>query len=765
MTSALYESGKALGFNSEQVDALVFFWDLPNKTPDDIRAILNQRLQLSDHLIEQFLQTLSVCMSENPFNISAFCQQLWSNKQTLEASALLLYFQQQYFTKSSIQESSTRVTPFIEKKENAEKIKVFANTIFDMCAERSIKGQADITFLFGGKAKTCALYYSYFQQNGLKNPCIFLSTRSLSNDATDNPSPTPEFYYERNEPQTYHDYLKGNYLERYNQFLARYFINSVSITEPTEGLVMFERYEKMFNISFEDAYDKKLINVIYTSTQNAMDFYRQALRQAVENQVLQPNMTIALATLQPYFSYYEALFDVVKNEVAIQLGQDSDYLNTVNRVAYGPSNVPNPSIIAQRLAAVIDINYQNATINLKKRLGFDNAVIIPKESLRANYIAKSLLFVFSSEGDRALGEATIRRFSRAGRKCTILSLAIPSITQSLIEFTKTLEHVSMFTEQINNKPILDCHEEEIAAYIHSCGFSSIYIGLPSENNDEMAYKLALRLNMPVIFNNEWMSIPPSDHAVWRYRGALISNPNIHFTESLAASNIFPADRRSIISHLSLAKSPATSMSIEEQLGIRNVLEVNSEQPLVIVSGTTREQSVDMTFLTELLEELPNHPSIQMRYSIHPGIKNKADYIEKLLIVTQQAQIKEKQFKIILNHTIIKDLNPEKVEQFKSSPWILIADVSGPKATEASDGFAQAVQGAITNRCAKQKKPAFSRGNQPLLPSTWFADAPCHFFQAVSEYHQEKVHPAAHTLEEIGINDENSPDNALAQLML
>lgn len=764
MTSALYESGKAFGFNTEQVEALVFFWDLPNKTSEDIRAILKQRLQLSHHLIEQFLQTYSACMNESQFNIPAFCHQLWSTKQTLEASALFLYFQQQYFTKSSIQESSTRITPFIEKQENAEKIRSFANTIFDMCAERSIEDQPVLTLLLGGKAKTCALYYRYFLKNELKNPWIFLSTRLLSNDATDNPISTPEFEYNPNLTQTYHSYLKEHYIERYNQFLARNFPNIEPITEPTEGLVMFERYEKTFNRSFEIAYDSKLINAIYTGTAYAIDFYRQALKQAVEKQILQPNATIALSSLQPYLSYYEALFDVIKNELAIQLGRDGNYLNTIQGIAYGPSNEPEPAIIAQRIAAIIDINYPNATINLKKRLGFDNAGIILKESLRANYSAKPLLFVCSSEGDRKLAELTIRRLSHAGRQCTILSLAIPSITRSLREFTKTLEHVSML-EELNNKPILECHEKEIATYIHRCGFSSAYIGLPSADTDEMAYKVALALDIPIIFVNEWMSIPPKSHTVWRYRDALIAKPKIHFTESLATSNVFPADRRSIISHPSLALSPAVSMSAEEQLRVRDLLVVPSKYPLVIISGTTREQNVDMTFLTELLEELPNHPTIQMRYSIHPGIQNKLDYIEKLLLVAQQTRAKAEQFKIILNQAIVKDLEAYAVEQLKSSPWILMVDVSGPKATEASDGFAQAVQGANTNHCAKQKKPAFSRGNQPLLPNSWFADNPCHFFQAASKYHQEEVHLIAHNSEEIGINDEYTPDNILAQLML
>jgi hypothetical protein len=53
--TALYTAGAASNYSPAQVEALVFFWDLPNKTPEEIRVILKNRLYLSDHLIEQFI--------------------------------------------------------------------------------------------------------------------------------------------------------------------------------------------------------------------------------------------------------------------------------------------------------------------------------------------------------------------------------------------------------------------------------------------------------------------------------------------------------------------------------------------------------------------------------------------------------------------------------------------------------------------------------------------------------------------------------------
>ena len=772
--NALYEAGQAFGFEPEQIEALVFFWDLPHKTPEELRTILRTRLYLSNPLIDQFISTFSSCMHEQHFDIPAFCQQLWSKHQVLEASALLLYFQQQYFNKPSIEERTTQLTQFT--LDQTEKIKSLASTTFAMTAREETTRPADMVLIFGAKAKTCALYYHYFQMEsakyskGLGKPYIFLSTRPLLNDRTDNPAQDSTFFYPSEATQTYHDYLRTQYLPRYNHFLAKSFFSTKPeqfkpITVLTEGLVMFERYEHMFQISFESAYEQQQLQAIYTEQQDAFGFYSAALSLAVRNRDVTPHGTIALSSLQPYLSYYEALFEAVKQEFMSQMGIEGTSFHALRGIAYGPSNEPSPALIAQRLAAVIDIKYPHATKTLQKQIGFDNFAIIPKESLRAVYLPKPVLFVCSSTGDAELAKDTIRRLSALGRNCTIISFAIADITLSLTQFAQDVPQVSIVAH-LNDKPIMECHEHEIRDYIHIQGFAHAYVGLPSNDADEMAFKLALVLHIPVVFVNEFMFEPPCTHVLWHYREALLAKENITFTESLASSVVFAiALKRQIIGHRSLFASTSQAMiSSQERSIMHTQLNVGVEQRLIVVSGTTQMKGVDTTFLNALLNELPRYPSIQVRYSIHPSVKETmSDYIQSLIEVANEFPVIE-QFKIILNSAIINKITPDCIKKIQSSPWVCAVNISGPQALEITDGFAQAVPGAAVNTNAMRSKPTFSGGNAALLPKVWFAEHTNVFFQAVATFDREAP-LIPHTLKELGLSEENTPADVLVRLMM
>jgi len=52
---------------------------------------------------------------------------------------------------------------------------------------------------------------------------------------------------------------------------------------------------------------------------------------------------------------------------------------------------------------------------------------------------------------------------------------------------------------------------------------------------------------------------------------------------------------------------------------KEVLQVSSNKSLVFANNTTQSVEVDAGFLNCLLTELKQHPSIQVRLDLHPGI--------------------------------------------------------------------------------------------------------------------------------------------------
>ena len=769
--TALYKAGQALGLSEKQVEALLFFWDLPHRARhlDELESTLKERLHLSNKLVTQFIATLLNCTSHEGVHLQAFCQQLWEERNALEALALLQYFQQLYFTKTAIEESTTMPTQFTTL--HAEQIQHLANAHFDMINRRITSSNADITLIIGSKAKTCDLYFRYFQsestQHNLGKPYLFLSTRRLLRDKSDNPISQASFEYDQTGCQDYHDYLKTHYLERYNRFMSDFFhktgmaIGFKPITEPTEGMAMFERYEYTFKESLEIALERNNACIVYTGKEDAFSFYQQALKLACAQGDLSKNGVVALGSLQPYLSYYAIQFDVIRNQsVECADVPTAALLSSLTSMAYGPDGMHDAHFLAQRLATIIDVQYKQAAKRLQRELGIVNAIPIPNEYLRINYSKQPLIFFCSSLGDAEFAKDTIRSLSeKSGKQCSIIALC-HVVEPSLASFAALYPNVTMVRE-INDVLIKDCSNDEIVDFVKRATFSNAFIGMPSNNEETRAMQIALSLDIPVIFASEFMFEPPREHAIWQYHNLLCQKENIQFAVPLSGTSLFAGHpRRHIVGHRALSKmSSYIPMSIDQKHAILAQLNVISTDRLAVISGTTQPPGVDTEFLSTLLDELPKHPTVQLRFSIHPGVKqDMLIYINSLIAIAKQMDTGN-QFKIILNDKIKEKLTPAQLAEFLAEPFIIETNVSGPDASSAADAIAQAVPGELVNTAASQGKPTFvtQADNHSLLPSSWVTNSSACFFTALPT--------KPHTLAELCLNEDLTEAEVITRLML
>ena len=257
--------------------------------------------------------------------------------------------------------------------------------------------------------------------------------------------------------------------------------------------------------------------------------------------------------------------------------------------------------------------------------------------------------------------------------------------------------------------------------------------------------------------------PPREHAIWQYHNLLCQKENIQFAVPLSGTSLFAGHpRRHIVGHRALSKmSSYIPMSIDQKHAILAQLNVISTDRLAVISGTTQPPGVDTEFLSTLLDELPKHPTVQLRFSIHPGVKqDMVIYIDSLIAIAKQTYTGTgNQFKIILNDKIKEKLTPAQIAEFLAEPFIIETNVSGPDASSAADAIAQAVPGELVNTAASQGKPTFvtQADNHSLLPSSWVTNSSACFFTALPT--------KPHTLAELCLSEDVTEAEVITRLML
>lgn len=764
--SALYRAGEALGFSPEQVQTFVQFWNLNNPTIDQnaVKQKLQAHLLLSDRLIEEFLTTVNACTKEGVINYAAFCEQLWSDQHALEALAMLQYFQQRFFTKGEHKEEfMTKPTAFTEK--NGGLIQDLASRHFQMIGERNMNVDANVTFMFGATSKTCQTYINNFlkqsEQHQMGTLYMFLSTRTLKIDTdNDDPEPNNTFVFKSEKNQRYIDYLQTHFLERYNAFMATRFPELFNpVKEPCEGMAMLERYQAVTNVPFEKSIETGAFIPVYTATTDSIDFYRAAAKQAYQTKKLPKHGTIALSSIQPYCLRYSKQMKVICQQIA---REDTNLatLSGINCVAYGPSGRDAPELLAQRLAVSINIAYDEAVLELQKTAALNHHAV-PKNILGGNYKPSPVMFFVSSNGDTQLALQTANILTRSNnRQCIMVPLtktASDCIAKNTIADRVVVQRLAeVLGENIELQKVLSAEQlAKVNTFISQQGAKQLYIGMPSQLDEEKALQLAQTTDVACTFAYEHLFQPAKDHRLWAHKGKMEKNTKLRFATPVAQASKLFASRTHVISHSSFngINQQLTLNKTEQE--IQALLKV--KQAHTFISGTTQPHEVDAEFVNALLTELVNHPTIEVRFGIHPGVSDMGVYLKSLLSVCHNHQNIEDRFKIILSPVIKSKMNEQDLAAITKSEFMLQADVSGTEAAETANRVAQAVPGALTNRAVIRGKPTYYHREKSHLPLDWFAKDIATFFQSSKH--------TPHKLEELELDADISAAEALARKIL
>jgi hypothetical protein len=363
----------------------------------------------------------------------------------------------------------------------------------------------------------------------------------------------------------------------------------------------------------------------------------------------------------------------------------------------------------------------------------------------------ALAFFISCTGDTDLAIAAIAELKKIDttQKIFLIPLSTTAINQTLnISHDAMLIRITL-AEITHNQDISQVnsisHEDlkTVNHFLISNNIDHIYLGVPSLDN-EIPFQIALHCNIPHTIIYEFM-FKPQNHVLWKYTSRLTANYNCRFAVTL---NSAAADIRQYnpnidiheIGHLSIDKALTDNNNIAET-EIKNKLAVNASEELVFIAGSTQSIAVDSNFIDALLSELATgqHPDLQLRFGIHPGIENIDDYLLAIMSVCEQYPQTKDQFKIILP----KDL---RINTPLETGFIVLADVTGPMAAQAASKIAQAVPGTLLNEAVLQGKPGFfyDKSVKPYLPAYWFTTDIAMFLTQ----HQQP----ARTREALGLTD-------------
>ena len=291
-------------------------------------------------------------------------------------------------------------------------------------------------------------------------------------------------------------------------------------------------------------------------------------------------------------------------------------------------------------------------------------------------------------------------------------------------------------------------------YIALHSIDRAYVGVPSPLSENMAFKIAEDLDIPFVVAYEFM-FKPEGHVLWSFASKMAEKKLATFAVPLpgAEADIIasvPDARVQSIGHLSIDKAMGPTGAISPD--IRGKLRIADEETFIFISGTTQPHDIDCTFWDALLAELATgkYPTIQLRFGIHPSVKETPIYLNRLLEICKKYPTTEAQCKIIVPKALDLTL-------FEDNRFLLQVDVNGPMASTAADAIAQAVPGALLNEAALLGKPAYFHGEAtPYLPRALFSENLASFFSAKSRPHKC-------TRSELGLPDLDAPTR-LMELM-
>jgi hypothetical protein len=298
---------------------------------------------------------------------------------------------------------------------------------------------------------------------------------------------------------------------------------------------------------------------------------------------------------------------------------------------------------------------------------------------------------------------------------------------------KTFAEITRSSEILKQNKISTENLESIEKFIKDNAIQHAYIGVPSPIDEESAFQIANLLNIPCTLVYEFM-FKPEKHALWNYLPQFTQKKNINFAVPLPAASediraLYPEARIEEMGHLSIDRALTSTVSIDVT-DVKNRLTVKANEELGFISGTTQPTNVDVNFLEALLSEIDTgqYPHLQVRFGMHPGIKDADNYLKALLIACGRHPNISSQFKIILSPTFEERL-VNKPEQ--SNPFILRCNVPGAEASQAANRVAQAVPGALLNESAIQGKPSYfhAQENKPYLPKSLFSSTIADFLKA------------------------------------
>lgn len=349
----------------------------------------------------------------------------------------------------------------------------------------------------------------------------------------------------------------------------------------------------------------------------------------------------------------------------------------------------------------------------------------------------ALAFFVSSAGDTDLAKSTIEKLIEQDSKNTIFVIPLTTTAADRTKSMTGIKHVSLadITNQTNMLSQKQINQEDLAkisAFVANNNIVRAYIGVPSPIDEEIPYQIANQLNIPCTVAYEFM-FKPENHSFWKHAKTLAAKKNCDFATPLKSASqdilaLDPTARVHEIGHLCIDRSFATNAA--SHTSVKSSLLIKETDELIFISGTTQPTQIDNDFLTALLSELSTgkHPHIQIRFGLHPGIKELDSYLNTLLATCNNYPMTADQFKFILPEQLEKRLQNIP---FLDHPFILRANISGPDATQAADKIAQAVPGALLNESALRGKPSYFHDQtvRPYLPTSWFATTISALFSA------------------------------------
>jgi hypothetical protein len=247
---------------------------------------------------------------------------------------------------------------------------------------------------------------------------------------------------------------------------------------------------------------------------------------------------------------------------------------------------------------------------------------------------KKITFIVSSIGDTDLALATVKALEVQEATHEVFCIALTKVAQDRIEKFESplIKEKTTINEILHQEPNMfssaysEAELHQVINFINEKFIEQIYIGVPSPNNHRAPFQIAEKIDhIPVLMAYEFM-FKPEQHSLWEHLPVLREKQNIRWALPLeSAKEDFPTGH--VIGHLSIDNAfPSKQPSPKSITEIREQLQVASTQSLMFLSSTTQLVEIDANFLEAVLTELPNHPTIQIRLGLHPGIQNLDEYL-------------------------------------------------------------------------------------------------------------------------------------------